>query len=131
MSSGAIEYMMAHPELVEKLPKEMLEQLLELVRLEKARLRSEGGALPESAVADLAAAVPTELIQSIVTDNRRGVSEPGWLPPPKHDPEKTKGSGWSNPVPLEGSVPGVKWADQMMDVQDALDRKEREKQFKG
>ena len=45
--SGTIEYMMAHPEIVEQLPKEGLVMLLELVRAEKMRL---AGCMPQSAV---------------------------------------------------------------------------------
>jgi hypothetical protein len=41
---GAIEYLMKHPELLETLPKEMLQQLMEWVKAEKAKGRS---AMPE------------------------------------------------------------------------------------
>jgi hypothetical protein len=76
------------------------------------------GCMPASAVHDLTKAVPDELVQAIVRDQRRGLSDPGWLPPdPPDEPVKHTG-GWQKPEPL-GLPPGIKWCDQMMDVADA------------
>src|SRR6516165_9607921 len=67
--------------LVPLMTEEMQQELLELVRKLQA---AEGQAcgLPASAIADLERAVPTELVQAIVEDQRHGVGVPGWLPPP-------------------------------------------------
>src|SRR6516225_2699120 len=75
---------------------EMRQELLELVRKLKA---AEGQAcgLPASAIADLERAVPTELVQAIVEDQRHGVGVPGWLPPSKSEPV-VRGTGWQSPA---------------------------------
>jgi|SRR5215831_10749093 len=39
------------------------------------------GCMPQSAIDDLANAVPDTLMRDVVNDQRRGVSAPGWLPP--------------------------------------------------
>jgi hypothetical protein len=110
------------------LPKEMLEQLMELAKMDRARLRA-SGVMPQSAVDAMTSVVDDKLMSQLVADSRR-TNDPGWLPTEKADPEKQRGSGWSPLDPI-GPPPGIKIMDQMMDVQDALDRKEREKQFKG
>ena len=78
---------------------EMRQELLELVRKLKA---AEGQAcgLPASAIADLERAVPTELVQAIVEDQRHGVGVPGWLPPSKSEPV-VRGTGWQSPAKVE------------------------------
>ena len=106
-----------------RLGPEQLLELLVLVRRCKEALRDGGGIglMPASAVQDLVKAVPDDLVQAIVQDHRHGPGEPGWLPPEKPT-ERAKGSGWQKPLPLEGSVPGIKYVDQLCDVQDAVDR---------
>ena len=78
---------------------EMRQELLELVRKLQA---AEGQAcgLPASAIADLERAVPTELVQAIVEDQRHGVGVPGWLPPSKSEPV-VRGTGWQSPAKVE------------------------------
>ena len=78
---------------------EMQAKLLEVVRKLKA---AEGQAcgLPASAIADLERAVPTELVQAIVEDQRHGVGVPGWLPPSKSEPV-VRGTGWQSPAKVE------------------------------
>ena len=78
---------------------EMRQGLLDLIRKLKA---AEGQAcgLPASAIADLERAVPTELVQAIVEDQRHGVGVPGWLPPSKSEPV-VRGTGWQSPAKVE------------------------------
>lgn len=56
---------------------------------------TENFGMPASAVKAMVDAVPDLLMRSIVGDNRKGVSDPGWLPEKKADPEKVRGSGCS------------------------------------
>jgi hypothetical protein len=98
--------------------------------------------MPQSAIEDMAKAVPDELIREVVADLRSGRAEPGgFVPAPqrpvvealKPEPEKGpegpgymgpgKGKGWRDPLPLEPRG-DLKWIDQAMDMQDALDRRE-------
>jgi len=58
----------------------------------------------------------------IVNDNRRGVSEPGWLPPKAGGAVK-RGTGWVDPGRLE-PPPSVKHVDRIADHFAALDRSE-------
>jgi len=74
--------------------REMQAKFLDLIRKLKAA-EAQGCGLPASAVAEMEKAVPTELIQEIVNDNKR-TSLPGWLPPPKSEPV-VRGSGWQSP----------------------------------
>jgi len=78
---------------------EMRQGLLDLIRKLKA---AEGQAcgLPASAIADLERAVPTEVVQAIVEDQRHGVGVPGWLPPSKSEPV-VRGTGWQSPAKVE------------------------------
>ena len=78
---------------------EMQQSLLELVRKLKAA-ESQACGLPASAIADLKRAVPTELVQAIVEDQRHGVGVPGWLPPSKSEPV-VRGTGWQSPAKVE------------------------------
>ena len=118
--SKTIEFFMQRPDLVEKLPPELKQGLLAAVREELARVRSGGGALPQSAVDALTSAVDDRLMADIVADGRRN-REPGWLPP-KEGPAVERGSGWSTPIPLEGSVPGIQHIDRIAAHFDRLDR---------
>jgi hypothetical protein len=127
--SKTLQFFMDRPHLVERLPVEMQQLLLEAVREQLAKARG-GGIVPQSVYDACAAAVPTDLIRAIVADNRRGVSEPsGWLPPEKVDPEKQRGSGWVTPPGLEGSVPGVKWVDEIAKGFDQRERMEEKAKF--
>jgi hypothetical protein len=88
------------------------------------------GCMPQSAIDDLAKAVPDTLVRDIVNDNRKGPSVPGWLPPEKPgEPVKNTG-GWVKPNEL-GTPSGTKYIDQMCDVQDAIDRRELERKLGG
>ena len=92
---------------------EMRQGLLDLIRKLKA---AEGQAcgLPASAIADMEKAVPTDLVQAIVQDNRRS-SLPGWLPPPKTAPVE-RGSGWQSPPEPEDRSRQFAMFDQMVDA---------------
>ena len=119
----------SNEELARLSPEQLLE-LLVIVRRCKEALANGGslGVMPVSAVQDLAKAVPDDLVQAIVQDQRRGVSDPGWLPPDRPGEPVKRTGGWVDPLPL-GMPPGVKWCDQQMDVADALDRRELERRL--
>jgi hypothetical protein len=85
--------------LVPLMTQEMRQELLDLVRKLKAA-ESQACGLPASAIADLERAVPTELVQAIVEDQRHGVGVPGWLPPSKSEPV-VRGTGWQSPAKVE------------------------------
>lgn len=125
---------MKNQHLLEELPKEMLEQLMELVKMEKAKAGGQCGAMPQSAVQSLVDCVGDQQVRDIVNDLRT-VSEPGGFLPSKSGPSsgtavpKERGSGWKNPPPLEPPA-GIKYIDQALDVQDALDRRDLEKRLR-
>jgi hypothetical protein len=125
--NAVIAYLMEHREMLQHLPPEMLKRVHQLVKAEQARMRN--SPMPQSVVDDLTACVDDKLMADIVKDFRRTPPSPGMLPE-KSVPVK-RGSGWIDSVPLDNSVPGLKYIDQMCDVQDALDKREREKQFRG
>ena len=77
--------------------------------------------MPASAMAALVEAVPTDLVRSIVSDNRSA-------PLPKLKVEEKKKGGWSEPAKLE-PPPGQKIINQMIDAQDALDKADRIEMF--
>jgi hypothetical protein len=123
------------------LPQEMQAELAELIRDLQA---SEGASIiPQSAIEDAVKAVPNA--QEIVRD-LRSIGEPGWMTPPpgpskeqlnKSDPaidntpdylKKKKPRGWRKPTEME-SPPGIKYVDQLCDVQDRIDKVERIKSF--
>jgi hypothetical protein len=93
-----------------------------------------GGCMPQSAINDLVAAVGDQQVRDIVHDLRT-VSEPGSFLPSKSGGgsgtavPKERGSGWQKPSEL-GAPPGIKYIDQALDVQDALDRRDLEKRLK-
>jgi hypothetical protein len=108
---------------LEKLPRETQEKLLVLVRAELDRLKKQReGWMPPSAIQAMTAVVNDKLMRDIVNDNRRGVSEPGWLPPKAGGAVK-RGTGWVDPGRLE-PPPGVKHVDRIADHFAALDRLE-------
>src|SRR5215470_14089083 len=78
---------------------EMQQGMLDLIRKLKAA-DGHGCGLPASAIADMEKAVPTELVQAIVEDQRHGVGVPGWLPPSKSEPV-VRGTGWQSPAKIE------------------------------
>src|SRR5262249_43329894 len=83
------------------------------------------------ATLEAARAVPTDLVQSLVRDFSRGVSQPSSIVPSEPTIQrKEKGSGWSKPIPL-GNPSGVEIADRLMDQQDRIDRIRRERMLKG
>jgi hypothetical protein len=107
--------------------REQLEGLSGLVRDLKA---VEGAAvMPQSAIEDMAKAVPDKLVREVVSDLRGGRVEPGWLPPTK-SPPIPRGTGWVKPLE-HGSPSGQRYVDQMMDVQDALDKRDLERRLRG
>jgi len=85
--------------------------------------------MPDSAVKALCDAVPDSVMADIVSDARR-TNEPKFLKRERREPV-VRGSGWQRPVGLEGSVPGIKLMDQMMDVADAVDRRELKRKLEG
>jgi hypothetical protein len=108
------------------LDRDQAEALLALIR--KARAMFGSGAMPRSAVEDLVKAVPDEQVRAIVKDLGKGPAQPGKL---LEEPKGVvRGSGWAKEAPLE-PPPGVKWVDQLCDVQDAIDRRELEKRLRG
>ena len=75
-------------------------------------------------------AVPTDLVRDLVSDFRRGVSQPSSIASPPTVQHKKPGTGWSEPLPLS-NPPGVDLADRLMDQQDRIDRLRRERMLKG
>jgi hypothetical protein len=111
------------------MPRDQLVKLLEMIREARA-LFSVQGCMPQSAMDDLARAVPDKLCQEIVADLRGfGRAQPGgFLGPTEPSGQVRRASGGE--TPLE-PPPGVKWIDQMVDVQDALDKRDLEKRLRG
>jgi hypothetical protein len=107
---------------------QQLAKLLALIREAKAMFGS--GCMPQSAVKAMTDVVDDKLAREIVSDLRSGVGEPGGFLGPEKPRAKERGSGWQAPSPLE-SPPGVAICDQMMDVQDALDKRDLEKRLGG
>jgi hypothetical protein len=107
---------------------EQLAKLLALIREAKAMFGS--GVMPQSAIRAMTDVVDDKLAREIGSDLRSGVGEPGGFLGPEKTVAKERGSGWQAPSPLE-SPPGVAICDQMMDVQDALDKRELEKRLGG
>ena len=106
---------------LEKLPREAQEKLLALVRAvlaERAKLRQDASV--GNRRDDEGSRQQTK--RDIVNDNRRGVSEPGWLPPKAGGAVK-RGTGWVDPGRLE-PPPGVEHVDRIADHFAAVDRSE-------
>jgi hypothetical protein len=104
---------------------EMQGKFLELIRDLKAA--DAASIMPSSAIQKMAEAVDDKQMRDIVADLRSfGRAEPGgWLDPGKSEPRQAPRSMY---IPLE-PPPGVAICDQMLDVQDAIDRAERVKGF--
>jgi hypothetical protein len=109
--------------------RDQLGGLLGLVR--KARAMFGTGCMPWSAIEDLVKAVPDEQVRAIVHDLKGGLAQPSGLLAPSSAVPNESGSGWRDGRPLEGSVPGIKYVDQLCDVQDAIDRRELAKRLGG
>jgi hypothetical protein len=75
---------------------EMRAKFLKLIRDLKV---AEGqGIMPESAISDMAKAVPDQLVREIVADLRSGPAVPGSIVPTPRESEPVKrGSGWIEP----------------------------------
>jgi hypothetical protein len=85
---------------------------------------TEGMGMPASAVKAMIEAVPD--MRGIAMEQRT-VSGPGMLKP-SQEPVKPRGSGWVEPTPLEPPS-GIKYVDQMCDVQDAIDRRDLQRKL--
>jgi hypothetical protein len=121
--SVVIDFFMKRPDLLPFLSKELGEMLIELVRMERMKLRQGGsGGLPQSAVDACVAAVDDKLMSQIVGDARRS-NVPGWIKPEGGKPVE-RGSGWAKPAPLEGSVPGIRHIDDIAKHFDNLEKAE-------
>jgi hypothetical protein len=95
--------------LAEYMTPELREGLAKLIR----DLRTAEGVMPNSAIDDLARAVPDKLCQEIVQDLRSGVGEPGGFLSPKPkpldqalrpDPPKDERPSYMRPEKLRGWV---------------------------
>ena len=109
--------------------RDQLQKLLALIRKAKAMFLSGGNAMPRSAVEDLVKAVGDEQVRAIVKDLGKGPAQPGGLLGPSGS-ARERGIGWLKGAQLE-PPPGVKWCDQMMDVADAVDRRELKRKLGG
>jgi hypothetical protein len=89
-------------------------------RREEARLRQSP---TRQAHREMAEAVPTELVQDVAFDLRRGVSEPSSILPQPSQPQVKRGSGWVDPNPLT-QPPGISLLDKLVDMQDAIDKRD-------
>jgi hypothetical protein len=107
--------------------KEQVAGLLQLIR--DLRAADSAGWMPNSAVQTMVDAVGDAQVRDIVNDLKGGRAEPGFLPP-DGSPPKEKGSGWQRPTEM-GSPPGIKYVDQLVDAQDAQDRRDLEKRLRG
>ena len=112
---------------IASLDRDQLEGLLTLIRKAKAMLGT--GVMPRSAVDDLVKAVGDEQVRDIVRDLRGGPSQPSSLLAPTGGRPVVRGTGWAERK-LE-SPPGVAICDQMMDVQDALDKRKLRERLGG
>jgi hypothetical protein len=106
--------------LTPQLPSMTLEQLRNLHAVVRAALQTYAkvqgqNPMPTSAIADLAKAVPDDLVRDIVKDLRAGPGVPGWLPPSRAEPV-VRGTGWqSQPKPEDRSRQFAMF-DQMVDA---------------
>ena len=82
--------------------------------------------MPPSARQALIEAVPDTLMRAIVDDNRSRPSSSSMLP---SDPDHRRRSSVAIERPL-APPPGLKIIDQMCDVADELDRRERERKLR-
>ena len=82
------------------------------------------GSLTPNTVQAMADCVDDRLMSDIVSDFRSGLARPASMAstPDTPPPEPKKGTGFVDPIPIK-PPPGVAICDQMMDVQDELDRR--------
>jgi hypothetical protein len=85
---------------------------------------TEGFRLPASAVKAMVDVVPD--FRGIAQEQSQKAERGGFLP--SDGPPKERSSSWQKPVPL-GPPAGVAICDQMMDVQDALDKRDLERRL--
>jgi len=105
--------------LTPQLPSMSVEQLRNLHAVVRAALQTYAkvqgqNLMPASAVAEMAKAVPDELVRDIVRDLRAGPGVPGWLPPPKSEPV-VRGTGWQSPPKPEDRSRQFAMFDAMVD----------------
>jgi hypothetical protein len=106
------------------------EQVAGLLKLIRDLKMAEGaGWMPQSAIQPMVDAVGDQQMSEIVNDLRSGPGEPGGFlgPTPKTAPREPPRA---RHIPLE-PPPGIPIMDKMMDVQDALDKRELEKRLRG
>jgi hypothetical protein len=115
---------------IEAMPRETAAKLLAMIRAVKARYLASAGAMPLSAIDEMARIVPDGMMQDIVQEMKHGRSAPSGLLAPERQEPPVKGSGWQKPVPLD-VPPGTKYVDQLCDVQDAIDRRELKRRLGG
>jgi hypothetical protein len=77
---------------------------------------------------EMAQAVPTDVVQGVAHDLRRGVSEPSSIMPQPRGPQIQRGSGWATPNPIT-PPPGVALCDSIMDAADRQDRADLERRL--
>jgi hypothetical protein len=103
-------------------------QTLERLRRAKEQAQIAATGMPESAVRDLAAAVPDRLMADLRGDALKpnpvtGTSQSQLTPEGRR--VEIRGTGWQPERKLE-SVPGLSIMDRMMDAQDRQDRRDLE-----
>ena len=115
----SLQMLMDNPSVLKELSLEQLGIVMDLIKRERA---SRCG-LPVSVMDELVKAVPDKLVRDLVNDFRNSPPRPGILP----DPVK-RGTGWAPSVPLEGSVPGIRYVDEIAQSFADIDRAQLIKQ---
>jgi hypothetical protein len=119
-----LDALMADRSLLESLSADQLRLLLALVQEEKQR--SKGWA------SQMAETIPTSLIQDVLQDTRRaGQAQAGMVRDEGRPSNYGVVKGWQEPVPLAGSVKGIKLVDELCDAQDILDKRALAKRLGG
>jgi hypothetical protein len=106
--------------LTPQLPSMSVEQLRNLHAVVRAALQTYAkvqgqNPMPNSAVAEMAKAVPDDLMRDIVKDLRSGPGVPGWLPPSKPGEPVVRGTGWQSPPKAEDRSRQFAVFDAMVD----------------
>jgi hypothetical protein len=132
LTNDVIERLARLVRLAPHLPKEMQEELHEIIKEMMVAERTEG-TMPNSAIADLAEAVPDKLMAQIAWEDRSaGKTVPGgFLPPRKvpldealkpYEPKSAEPSymkpdrGWTKPMSGERSAAQTEIFDQMVNA---------------
>jgi hypothetical protein len=107
--------------LTPQLPSMSVEQLRNLHDVVRAALQTYAkvqgqNPMPNSAVAEMAKAVPDDLMRDIVNDLKHGPGVPGLLPPSKPGEPVQRGSGWRSPPKPEDRSRQFAMFDQMVDA---------------